>query len=340
MNNSVQKSATKKITISDIAKELNLSPTTISRAISGKGRLSEETRSRVMNYIQENEYRPNVIAKGLAQSKTFNIGVLLPSDSNSAETPFFQKALMGVCEVAASHDYDVVVTTMNEQDISLLERIVNNRKVDGVILTRTLVNDLPAEFLKKSDLPFVVIGSSTDPEVVQIDNNHRAGCKELTNYLLMTGLRKIGLLGGNQSYIVNRNRYVGFKEAIEESNLLIHDELVFLNAVSKAFIDRAVESLMKEQVECILCTDDLICSRVLAKLTEEGYDVPEDVKVASFYNSAFLESHNPPITTLDFDVHALGNVAATKLFDLINKNEVEKRTLLDYRIVLKTSTKS
>lgn len=339
MNNNVQRSATKKITISDIAKELDLSATTISRAISGKGRLSDETRNRVLSYIQENEYRPNVIAKGLAHSKTYNIGVLLPSDTNSAETPFFQKALMGICEVAASHDYDVVVTTMNEQDISLLERIVNNHKVDGVILTRTLVNDLPVEFLKKSQLPFVVIGSSTDSEVIQIDNNHRAGCKELTNYLLMTGVRKIGLLGGNQSYIVNRNRYIGFKEAIEESNQLVNEELVFLNAVSKAFIDRAVEALMQNHVECILCTDDLICSRVLSKLTEDGYDVPDDVKVASFYNSVFLESHNPPITTLDFDVYALGNVAASKLLDRIASHEVEKRTLLDYRIVLKTSTK-
>ncbi len=338
MNKTVQTNTTKKMTISDIADELGLSKTTISRAISGKGRIGETTRARVLSYIQENEYKPNIMARGLAQSKTYNIGVVLPSDSNAIETPFFQTCLMGVCEIATSHDYDVVVTTISEQDISLLERIVTNKKVDGLVLTRTLVNDMPTEYLKKSNIPFVVVGSTNDPDVIQIDNNHRIGCKELTNYLVMTGMKNIGLLAGNQNHIVNRNRSVGFREAIEGSNQLVNEELVFINMNTKSLVERAVESLMSRGVDCIVCTDDLICSRVLSKLTEDGYEVPKDVKIASFYNSPFLESHNPPITTLDFDVHELGNVAGQILIDNINGEVTNKKTLLDYKIVLKTST--
>lgn len=327
-----------KKTISEIAEELNLSKTTVSRAISGKGRIGESTRLKVLDYIRENGYKPNVSAKKLAMTKTYNLAVVLPSDSNAIETPFFQKCLMGVCEVAASHDYDVVVTTINDQDRTLLERIVNNRKVDGVVLTRTLVNDLSIEYLKKSHMPFVVLGSSTDSEVIQIDNHHLLGCKELTNYLLVTDVQSIGLLVGNQNYIVNRKRYMGYREAIESSNQVVNDELVYLNTNTRSLIDRAVDTLMKKNVDCILTGDDVICSRVLSKLNEEGYEVPKDVKVASFYNSPFLESHNPPITTLDFDVHELGNTAADRIIELIETGETETKTLLDYKIVLKTST--
>ena len=137
------------ITIGDIAKDLGLSKTTISRAISGKGRIGAETKQRVQKYILEHNYSPNLVAKGLAQSKTFNIGIILPSDANLTEIPFFQSCLMGICEGAASMDYDVLVTTVTDDDISLLKRIIDNQKVDGVVLTRSLVRDLPAEYLKE-----------------------------------------------------------------------------------------------------------------------------------------------------------------------------------------------
>ena len=110
MDEFIGKNTQKKLTINDIAKELGLSKTTISRAISGKGRISESTRQRVNDYIKEYKYRPNVIAKSLAKSKTYNIGVVLPSESNLTEIPFFQGCLIGVCEISSELDYDVVVT--------------------------------------------------------------------------------------------------------------------------------------------------------------------------------------------------------------------------------------
>lgn len=79
---------------------------------------------------------------------------------------------MGICEETAIQDYDVVVTTVKEDDITFLKRLIHNQKVDGVILTRSLVNDAPANFLKECGIPFVVIGSCEDNEIIQIDNNH------------------------------------------------------------------------------------------------------------------------------------------------------------------------
>jgi DNA-binding LacI/PurR family transcriptional regulator len=191
-----KQNASKNITIGDIAEELGLSKTTISRAISGKGRIGTDTIQKVQDYIKEHNYKPNVIAKGLAQSKTYNIGVILPADANIIEIPFFQSCLMGICEAAASLDYDVVVTTVTEDDITLLKRLINNQKVDGVILTRSLVNDRPARYLKETGIPAVLIGSSEDDSIIQIDSNHIAGCSELTSILLKSGCEHMALLAG------------------------------------------------------------------------------------------------------------------------------------------------
>ncbi len=328
----------KPITIADIARELGLSKTTISRAISGKGRIGEETRNKVLSYIEEHNYRPNRTAKALAQSKTFNIGVVLPADSNLVEIPYFQSCLMGVCEVAASHDYDVVVTTVTETDISRLVRMIQNTKVDGVILTRTLVEDKPLDYVKSAGIPFLVTGSSEDKNVVQVDVDHENGCAELTSVLLMSGNQRVAFLSGNQNHIVNRKRFQGFWRAFAAKGKEPDASLIFPDLNSTEQIDLAVDAAVANGADCMVCSDDLICSRVMSRLDETGCRIPEDIRVASFYNSAFLENHNPPVTALSMDVRALGAAAARNLLELIAGNTVEQRKFIDYNIVLKKST--
>ncbi len=168
----VQEEEKNKITIGDVAEALGISKTTVSRAISGKGRIGQETRKHVLEFIEENGYRPNLIAKGLAHSKTYNISWTMPGDSAVPSLPFFQRCMLGVSEVALSEDYDILLTMVYEDDISQLKRVATNRKVDGFILGRTLMNDIGAAFLKESGIPFVTIGSSQLGGVVQVDNDH------------------------------------------------------------------------------------------------------------------------------------------------------------------------
>ncbi len=329
----------KSLTIGDIAEELGLSKTTISRAISGKGRIGEETRAKVMEFIRAHDYKPNVVAKGLAQSKTYNIGVVLPADANLSEIPFFQGCLMGICEAAAEMDYDVVVTTVKEDDITFLKKLIQNQKVDGLVLTRALVNDLPAAFLKETKMPFVVIGSSEKEDIVQIDSDHIAACCELTSILLMTGCNSLAFIAGNQNHIVNRSRYEGYLKAFKDRGLLIDESLIYLDVINNMLIDQAVKSAMERKVDCIVCSDDLICSRVLTKLEEAGCSIPGDVKVASFYNNSHLESHNPPITAININVDELGKTAAGKLVRMISGEDESNKTLVNYEILLRKSTK-
>ena len=104
-------------------------------------------------------------------------------------------------------------------------------------------------------------------------------------------------------------------------------------------IEKAVEELIEKKADCIICMDDAICSRVLAKLRQEEIHVPQDVRIASFYNSSVLENSTPSITSLSFDVRELGMVSCKELLQMIGDESVPEKTLLTYEVVLKESTK-
>ena len=329
----------KTLTIADIADTLGVSKTTVSRAISGKGRIGSETRERVLKYIDAHNYTPNVIAKSLAQNKTYNLAVVMPGDYELIDLPFFQNCIMGIQEIASSFDYDMLLTVCNNADVTKLERIVRNRKVDGVILLRSFMDDVQVEYLQEKNIPFVVTGSSNYKGVVQVDNDHRAACRELTSILLMKRMKKIALIGGNEEHVVTQSRLMGFKDAFADSGTAVDESLIYMNLDNPVLLDGKLDDIIKREVDCIVCMDDAISMEVLYKLRREGISVPDQIRVASFYNSSMLETHDPSITSLDFDAKELGMLVCRTLLDMIEGQKVQKKTLLGYEVRLRESTK-
>ena len=256
----------KNITIADIAKEMGVSKTTVSRAISGKGRIGNETREKILKYIEKKEYKPNVVAQGLAKSCTYNIGVAMPEDYCTVDAPFFINCLAGMHQTASLRGYDILVTVFDNDDISNLERIVVNRKVDGIILMRSFIEDKGIKMLKNRGMPFVVVGSSEEEGVMQIEQDNEGGCRELTSILLMKKLNRIALIGGNENYSVTQKRLKGFLGAFKEMGVVPRKELIYMNSDSPASIEWVVDSILDKGVDCIVCMDDNICSHVLNKL--------------------------------------------------------------------------
>lgn len=321
----------KKLTIADIAEHLGVSKTTVSRAMSGKGRISEETRSRVREYVEAAEYTPNVLAKGLAQSKTYNIAVILPIDCNVTELPFFQSCMYGICEAASKRNYDVLAVYTREGETGDLERIISNHKIDGVVLSRTLWKDAAADYVKAKHVPVVAVGSSSDNNLVQVDHDHRSACCELTTLLLQQGIRNLGMIGGKESHVVTRNRYEGFADAFRLAGKPVNPEHIILGTGSAEEIEKAVDRLLFMKVESIVCMDDMICSHVLKQLKKRKISVPEQMRVASFYSGSFEEKHKVP--TLEFDAAKLGQVTGNTLLDLIEGKETPGKQLLPYKVV-------
>lgn len=333
------KNAHRKMTIDKIAKDLGYSKTTISRAISGKGRIGSDTRKRVLQYCEQCGYKPNIVAQGLAKSKTYNIAAVLPEDPELNEIPFFQNCLLGICEMAASMGYDIIVVTMKTGDISRIQNVVENHKVDAVILLRTLVQDSAADYLLQNDFPFLVVGNSENPDILQVDNHHVEACRELTSLLIAKKMRRLAFIGGNLEHVVSQKRFQGFQEGLTLNQIPLNRDLIYLNCTTKAMVYTAVEKIVSDNAECIVCMDDKICSQVLVKLSDMRVMIPRDLKIASFYDSLFLQSYHPSITTLKFDEKELGRMACKMIVERLNGKEIAQKLYLGYDVVLRSSTK-
>lgn len=332
-----------RLTINDIADALGVSKTTVSRAISGKGRIGVKTRERVLTYINEHNYTPNAVAQNLAKSRTCNIGFIIPGDYQIIDIPFFQKCMFSVSETASEMDYDIIVSSVKGDDIRHLERLITNQKVDGIILARTLENDPSIRYLLENHIPFVTLGTTELPSVTQIDNDHYHACIELTTLLLLKGIQNLGLIGGSKTHMVNRKRYDGFIKAHENLELPVNYRNIYLDLTNLAGIERAVDDLLESGVRCIICMDDAICGVVINKLSREGILIPQDIKIASYYDSSLMDAgltFNSSITSIRFNIQEMGSIACRTLIDLIRGKPVDNEILLGYNIILKSSTQS
>lgn len=326
-------------TIHDVARELGVSASTVSRAISGKGRIGSATRERVLQYIEEHGFYPNAAAQSLAQSRTNNIAIILPEVKTLVDMPFFHTCMYGMEEVAQANDYDILVVITNGRDTRPLERLILNRKVDGMILTRTYEDDFFARFLKERQIPFVTVGQIDDDEIIQVDNDNIGACKELVTVLFSKGIRQIAYLGGGMEQTVNRCRYEGYLEGFAKSARTVRNDIIYTNLSNRVMVEKAVDELLDNEVDCMLCQDDYICDEVIRRLAKEGIEIPRQMKVASCHYSRVLENYPVTITSLKFDIMDLGRRACKVLLDSINGKEVPIRTLLDYEVILKESTK-
>ncbi len=326
-------------TIEDIARELGISKTTVSRAISGKGRISKATTERVLQFIARHDYRPNVMARGLAQSRTYNLGLVLPEEYGAAEFSFFRECMNGICEVAYSANYDIVISMTEGSDISQLQRMIANRKVDGMILSRTLTESATQKFLMEKEIPFVVIGPSVYPEVVNVDNDNEGASRELTGIMLMKGMRRLALIGGSRKHLVTESRRRGFMEAHRQQGIFTDEALTFMDVDNYLKAMHAVNRALELGADGLVCMDDFITGLALGCLREKGIRIPDDIRIASLYDSAQLEYNTPPVTSLHFDAKELGRRACRTLLEMMGEPVEGEENSLSYQVILRESTK-
>ncbi len=332
----------KNLTIDDIARDLGVSKTTVSRAISGKGRISEATRAKVMAHIAECNYRPSAAAKGLAESRTYNLGLVLPKSFIQMDLPYIRQSMNAICEEAFIWDYNILICLSTEEYPESLLRILDNRKVDGVILSRTVENDALVDMLKDRGMPFATIGSlppqKQDWATVETDHDQVGGCRAFVKSILQGTTGRTALLGNDMSYIVNQSRLAGVMQAVDY--IRFPKENLFLRTgLSKpALCAAAVREMLDQDVKRFLCMDDEVCMYALTALMAMGKKIPEDVQIASLFDSEKLEFSPIPVTSLRFDAAELGKTACRELLRSLRDEPFDPKPILGYRIISRNST--
>ncbi len=329
----------KKLTVEEMARELGVSKTTVSRALSGKGRISEETRVRVFDFASRSGYDPNVLALRRERKRTNNLALVIPYHFVQLDLPFLRKCMGGICRMAAQRGYDVLLCYADEANTEQLERQLEARKVDGVILTRTLLIDPCLDLVRRHRVPFVVVGRLDDESALQVDNDQVEASCEMTRLLLQIGMRRIAYIGGSTNYTVNTDRLRGYLRALEEFGMAADRELIYSGVESAELQIDALDAALERKPECLLCCDDALAVSMLKALRQRGIDVPGQLRLASLYDSEILLDTSPTISAVQFDAAALGTAACRLLLDSMAGKEVVPKQMNGYQVILRESTK-
>lgn len=324
------------LTINDIAGALGVSKTTVSRAISGKGRISAATRSKVLDYIEVHNYIPNAAAKGLAERRTYNLALVVPHSFLGLDLPFLRQSMSTICQEAFRFDYNVMVCLSTGKASDPLVRTLDHRKVDCVILTRTAENDPITELLIDREIPFATLGSLPHSyrgkATVEADHLQTEGCRAFSRAFLSKSTEKIALLGNDLSYVVNQSRLTGFAEARKDLGLPLERTSVRVGLDSREAVRAAVEDLLGLGIHRFLCMDDELCIRTMASLSAMELTLPGDAEVASLCDSPLLSSHIPPISAVEFDAAELGRAACRELLRSLSGEPFDPAPRLGYEI--------
>lgn len=317
-------------TIIDVAQIANVSKSTVSRVISGKGYTSPETREKVMNAIQELKYKPNAVARAMVSHRTYNIGVIIyRKDFPIVSHPIYGKILDAILEAAESLNYSVFVSTDKEMSLRSADYMLEKR-VDGLVLVSRLSQEMIG-YIDSFDIPYLMVnGTAENNQVIQIVNDDRKGGRLAADHLYKLGHRQIGVIAGPQEHRSHHLRYEGFYQRLVELGCEIHEEHMYFSPTS-LFNDGYVgcSSVWERSHEtdngfptAIFATNDMLALGAMRVMVEKGLSIPQDVSIIGSDNIDFANLSNPPLTTVHTEKEKMGQDAVFMLNRLIQKLEL------------------
>lgn len=324
------------VTIHDIARLVGVSASTVSRALSGKGRVSQTTRERILKIAEELGYQPNVLARALATRSTYAVGVViherhLPLDERS----FYGIILETVEAEVTQHGYHVVFSTLRNR---VLPRCIRERRVDGVIFLGT---DIQHELVKavQEELPVVLVDYHL-PDVVSVVGDNVGGGKLATLHLLQHGHTRIAFVAETLSDQSFRERYRGYREALREHGIPERKEWV-IEGGRRPDSDRiAMEKFLRLRTlpTAIVAANDFMAAGAIQVLTQAGFNVPEDVAVVGFDDGALATVTRPPLTSVRVPRAEMGKTAAHYLLALFQgASDVPTLSILPTTLTIRAS---
>ncbi|MFB8652748.1 catabolite control protein A [Enterococcus hirae] len=328
------------ITIYDVAREANVSMATVSRVVNGNPNVKPATRKKVLEVIDRLDYRPNAVARGLASKKTTTVGVIIPDVSNM----FFASLARGIDDVATMYKYNIILANSDgndQKEVNVLNNLLA-KQVDGVIfMGHHITDEIRGEF-SRSKTPVVLAGSiDPDEQVGSVNIDYTSATKDAVNKLAKNGNKKIAFVSGALIDPINgQNRLKGYKEALKENNLPYSEGLIFEAEYNFKDGLTLVDRIHNSGATAVYVSDDELAIGILDGLLDNGVKVPEEFEIITSNNSLLTEVARPRLTSITQPLYDLGAVSMRLLTKMMNKEEVEEKTIiLPYGIEEKGSTK-
>lgn len=275
------------INLKQLAEQLQLSQTTVSRALNGYPEVSEKTRLRVQTAAREFNYRPSPSAATLATGKTRVIGHVVPMSEHRMINPHFSDFLAGASETYAEAGYDLLIrAALPEDEANIYRDFATRNRVDGVVVHGPQVNDNRVEFLRKTGLPFVVHGRVGDEQCDYswLDVDNFSAFYDATRYLIGLGHCRIALINGLEMMTFARDRHAGYSAALQRSGVEEVPELMFSADMTEPYGYNATRKLLMgaNQPTAILFSSILSALGGMRALSEAGVKPGHQVSVMTF----------------------------------------------------------
>lgn len=331
-----------KVTMKDVAKRAGVAPSTVSRVISGNEKISEKTRKKVLQIMEEMDYHPNVAARNLANSKTRTLGLILPNVSKDLmHNPFFVNALNGISKSAKENGYFIMYGNADDEkdELSLVKKFVNSNAVDGIILTTVRENDESIEFLRNKKFPYITIGRQRDHKnSYWVDNDNFQAMYNVVEYLVRKNRNKIAFIGGRHALTVTQDRLEGYKKALERRGLKLDNQLIQEVEFSESSGYDAMKKICNHKIpEAVVATDDILAFGAIDYLREIKMD--KKIAVIGFNNTPLAAYKSPSLTSVDISAEKLGYYAADLLIKRLNDEKLKIRNfIVDTKLVKREST--
>ena len=325
----------KEVTIYDIAKELNVSPTTVSRALNDHNSISKETTKAVKKLAQKMGYQPNSIASNLRKNKTNTIGVIMPLINR----PFISSLISGIEEGANQAGYNVIISQTYdsyEKEMANAQTLYSNR-VDGLIVSLAMETKNYDHFLpfQQKDIPVVFVDRVTyemETDRVIIDNF--AAAYKATQHLIEMGCQRIAHFAGAQHRNIYQGRQEGYLKALEEHNLPIDEDLMVYSKLSLEEGWKGTEYLLNlpNPPDGIFSANDSAAVSAIQYAKQKGLKIPEDLAIVGFNNDPISSIIEPALTTITHPAFDMGKIAAQQVL----KHKEHGDIVTSETIILKT----
>jgi LacI family transcriptional regulator len=330
-----------RVTMADVARKVGVSVMTVSRVVNNKGDVSEETRQRVLDAIQQLGYRPSAIARSLATRRTGTLGLVIPDVAN----PFFAEVARGVEHVAYAEGYNVFLCNTDEdprRELDILESL-EEKRVDGIVLCSSRLENGHLRAVAESHEAVVLVNRRLEIDenpVAAVLVDDVAGGGIATRHLLSRGHSAIGFLSGPPGSRSGRGRVQGYRQSLRKAGIAIKPGWLRACAPVAEAGRQAAHALLGAHPEItgLLCYNDLVAVGALKACSARGCSVPDDLAVVGFDDIPLAELVTPALTTCRIPRHELGVRAVRLLLEQIEGSmDGHKEIVLHPSLVVRAS---
>lgn len=311
------------VTIYDVAKALNISPSTVSRGLKDHPHIKKETIIRIKAAAQEMGYQRNKFASNLRQKNTYTIGVVVPK----LNSYFMASVISGMEKITNQHGYGLIISQSLEsekQEILCVSTLFSSR-VDGLLVSLAYDTKNMDHFngMLKKNIPIVFFDrvSECNGCMSVVIDNYRAGY-EATSHLIEQGCKKIVHLGGNLLRNVYNDRFRGYKKALSDNGILFDESLVIISDLTEDAGTSAAQKMlsMKPRPDGIFTSNDASAVAVIIELEKIGIRIPDEIAIVGFNNEPISQVVQPNLTTIEYPGREIGEIAATLLINKLKNS--------------------